>query len=717
MMPRNNRYFKLGFLNAGSLGTGHDDLLAAFENDQFDIMAINETWLRAGEEGRAPRVPGYRLRHAPRPASVRSGRGGGVGFYLRRGLSARTWNSAADPRFDSVEQMWLTLSMNGKKIAVGTAYRPPWLDLDLFIDAITDTISTLGQCDSFILVGDFNVNMLASNDAKTKKVIEFLQYFGLTQMVNSPTHFTGTSETLIDLMCTDLRAVNTSVEAFGSFNGHSIVVSEFNIRRTKAKPYVCKYRAFKNICADSFNADLSLLNTESMSCISTLANVNDMVYTFSQCIMSLFDTHAPVKTCTIKEITYPWITDNIKLMMRLRDKALANYRDTKSEAKKDYYKQFKSLVESSLWNEKVAYYNYNINNKIKDPTLLWKNIKSTVTISTERQDLPSHLNDANSINSHFLNVPGDSVASAIQHVFFRNNKFGEAIFTLNTVLEDEISRVIKTIKSNAEGHDCITLTMLNLTLPQTLPVITHIINCSIVSSTFPDQWKIALVKPLPKTTNPTDVKDLRPISILPCLSKVLEKVICRQLTQFLEDNHILPELQSGFRKRRGTATALLDVTDNILGAQDKGMCTLMVLLDFSRAFDAINVSLLLSKLNYYGFDDAATKWFESYLTNRRQQVKLSLPDGTTLTSALTSVDRGVPQGSILGPVLFTLYCADIVKYVKKCKYHIYADDVQLYISFKPDDYEKAINDLNEDLHRIAVWSKDNCLTLNPVKIK
>ena len=617
-MPLREKYLKVGFLNAGSLGTNHDDLTSMLERHCFDIMAINETWLRPGEEGRAPVVAGYRLRHAPRPACVRSGRGGGVGFYLRRGLSARTWSGSVDPRFESVEQMWLTYTLSGKNIAIGTAYRPPWLDLSLFLDAITDTISSLGKCDHCILLGDFNVNLLNINERKSKIIYEFLSCLSLTQLVSSPTHFTNTSETLIDLVCTDLKAQYTTVEAFRSINGHSLIISEFYIKREKPKPIVVYSRPLNNICREQFQMDLLQLNLDN---IGSLGNVNDMVDAFSQNIVSLFDVHAPFKTCIIRETSYPWITDTIKLMMRLRDEALTKYRKMKTEPKQQYYKQLKSLVQRSLYYEKVAYFRQNINNKINNPKLLWKNIKNTLSSRKHNHDLPSHFTSPDKINEHFLNVPGNKETNISYMTFFEFHRFGEETFAINPVGQTEILRIIGNLHSNAEGYDKISLCMLNMTLPYSLQAITVMINRSISSSTFPDLWKIALVRPLPKKPNPTVLKDLRPISILPCLSKVMEKVVCQQLTNFLEKNEVLPILQSGFRKRHSTSTALLDVTDNTLSAQDKGMCSILILLDFSRAFDSINISLLLSKLNYYGFDRAAIRWFHSYLDNRRQLVE------------------------------------------------------------------------------------------------
>lgn len=242
--------------------------------------------------------------------------------------------------------------------------------------------------------------------------------------------------------------------------------------------------------------------------------------------------------------------------------------------------------------------------------------------------------------------------------------------------------------------------MLCLTLPTTLQVITDIINRSISTHTFPELWRCAIVRPIPKTNNPINTKDLRPISILPCLSKILERVVYSQVVEYLEANNILPDLQSGFRQGRGTATALADVVGNILKARDRGEGTILVLLDFSRAFDAINTTLLLSKLSFYGFDSDTVEWFKSYLSGRSQLVELHRDNGSTLASPPLHVSRGVPQGSILGPLLFILYSADITKSFFNCRYHMYADDIQLYLSLKADEASSAVQKINDDLYTL-----------------
>lgn len=175
-------------------------------------------------------------------------------------------------------------------------------------------------------------------------------------------------------------------------------------------------------------------------------------------------------------------------------------------------------------------------------------------------------------------------------------RHNSSCFALNTVDEATIAKAITSIKTNAEGIDAINMDLIIQTLPHSLKAITHIINKSIQSSRFPHVWKIATVDPIPKNSDPADVTELRPISILPCLSKVLERVMYNQVSTYCEANDVLPSYQSGFRRGHSTNTALLDVVNNIICSQDGGKGTLLVLLDFSRAFDCINIPLMLAKL-------------------------------------------------------------------------------------------------------------------------
>lgn len=703
-----NKYLKVGLFNAGSLGTKHDEFQAALLNESPDIFAINETWLKAGEDARAPSVPGYRLRHLPRPRGLRKKGGGGVGFFIKNGIIVR---SVQHPiTHAEVEQMWVCLNINTSRIIIGTAYRAHWVDVDIFLDSMTDSITSFGLFDYLILLGDFNLNML--DHSKSTKLKQFLDYFNLKNHVTKPTHFTTHSETLIDLVISDAPLSNVEVIHIPELGGHAMVLADLKIKKEKIAPKIVTYRPLKDINILNFNDIVNQIDWDS---IANLNSVNDMVSSLSNLIVNLFDAFAPEKTITLRGHQLPWLTSNVRYIMQLRNKAHTKFRLSHSEADKDEYKKLKSLVNCSIYSEKVAYFNDNINKNIGNGKKLWKNLKSTVLPDFNGcTELPDSFNDPNLINQSFLNIPGENNIDISHLTYFEYHRYCNGTFRLQPVHENEVAKIILRIKSNATGSDMISRDMILLTLPSTLKIITAIINSSIREGVFPSMWKSAIVRPIPKKSNPTDLKDLRPISILPYLSKILEKVVYNQVVCYCESNHIFPDLQSGFRKNRSTATALLDVVDNLLSSIDKGKGSILTLLDFSRAFDSINFNVLLSKLTYYGFDSFTVRWFESYLTNRSQRVVLH---GKRAFSHPLDITRGVPQGSILGPLLFIIYSADIVTCINNSNFHLYADDLQIYIPVAVDNINHSVNSINEDLHRLHLWSLKNSLVLNPTKSK
>lgn len=708
----NSKFLNVGLLNVGSLGTKHEEFQRTLIKESLDILAINETWLSAGQDGKAPVVPGYRLIHSPRSHRLRD-RGGGVGFYVKRGVSVR--KCPCPCAHASVEQMWLSTSVKASRLIIGTAYRPDWVNVDIFFDALTDAIMSFTNYDYLILLGDFNINLL-EDYVDRNKLTEFLNYANLINYnTTEPTHFTSHSAKLIDYICTDAPVHSHKVTHYSELGGHAMLCVILKIKKAKATPKRISYRQLKNIDYNTFEYDLQSIDWDA---VSTLDTVDEMVDAFTKTTLQLFDIHAPVKSLLVKEPLPPWLTSNVRYMMDIRDCAHDTYRTSKIESHKTYYKELKHMVNVSIFSEKRAYFDMYINKYAKDSKTLWRNLKNTVLPNFKNNsNLPDHLCDPDRINDHFLNIPGTISTNISDLTYFEFNRHNNNNFYLKPIDENLILKYLKSIKSKAQGIDGINNDLVMLTLPNTLKCITSIVNKSILSSTFPSLWKIALVKPLPKISDPSDMKDLRPISILPFLSKVLEKAVYEQVLDFCNRNDIFPELQSGFRRGRSTASALSDVVDNILAAQDTGQGTILALLDFSRAFDSLNISMLLSKLSYYGFDESAIKWFHSYLSGREQRVEINKIDGSILASTHRPVVRGVPQGSILAPLLFILYSADIVSNIRHCKFHMYADDLQIYFSLNPANCDEASKLINEDLAHIYEWSRRNSLILNPVKSK
>jgi len=256
--------------------------------------------------------------------------------------------------------------------------------------------------------------------------------------------------------------------------------------------------------------------------------------------------------------------------------------------------------------------------------------------------------------------------------------------------------------------DLISVRFVRICLPLILPVLEHIFNFSMQNSCFPDLWKMSNIRPVPKVKNPLTCMDYRPISILCLLSKVLEKLVHSQVTEFINVNNILPPLQSGFRKGHNTTTALIKVTDDIRRAIDKRMLTLLLLLDMSKAFDCVHHTLLLTKLKFINFSNSVLLWFKSYLSGRLMRVSV----GEEMQSEWTEVKTGVPQGSVLGPLLFAIYLFDLPDILEFCYYHMYADDIQLYLHFPLESYGDTLTQFRTDLLKLNEYLNSHNLVLN-----
>uniref|UniRef100_A0A8C6U6R4 Reverse transcriptase domain-containing protein n=1 Tax=Neogobius melanostomus TaxID=47308 RepID=A0A8C6U6R4_9GOBI len=241
------------------------------------------------------------------------------------------------------------------------------------------------------------------------------------------------------------------------------------------------------------------------------------------------------------------------------------------------------------------------------------------------------------------------------------------------------------------------------------------VNLSLSTGVFPNAFKHAIVEPLLKKAglDSSDLNSFRPISKLPFLSKILEKVVCEQLTFFLDQSNIHESFQSGFRKQHSTETALLKVSSDVMMAADSGKRTVLILLDLTSAFDTVDHQVLLRRLrDEIGLSGSVLQWFSSYLSGRSFSVSAN-----QIGSESADLLCGVPQGSVLGPVLFLLYMIPLGKIIQRfsdVSFHLFADDIQLYCSFEPSEIQK-LNSLLHCLVEIKQWLSENSLQLNTDK--
>jgi hypothetical protein len=342
----------------------------------------------------------------------------------------------------------------------------------------------------------------------------------------------------------------------------------------------------------------------------------------------------------------------------------------------------------------------------------WAELKKLNIINKNSRTIPENLKNLDDLNRHFTQLSLNNISPDRELLDFyaSNPRIHDAPFAFEQVNEEQVSQIILNTKSKAFGNDNLNITLIVLCCPFIIPHLTYLINCCILQSYFPKNWKFANVIPLPKKNNPTEFGHLRSISLLPVLSKVLEKVMEQQISLYVQNKNILPIKQSGFRKGHSCTSALADVTDDIVSGQDRGEATVLVLLDYTKAFDMLQHDILIAILHYVGFHQAASNFISSFLSNRKQRVVI---DGNF--SNYLNVAIGVPQGSVLGPLLYSIFTSTFPEVLHYCKYHLYADDTQLYFRFKPNDVLTANYQLNSDLKEISTISKRHLLKINPSK--
>ena len=667
----------------------------------YHVIGVTESWLHQDIPNNLISLPNYNLIRNDR----KNKRGGGVALYLKNNLK---YDVLFTESHEFLESIWVKICLKKQIYVIGTVYRPPNTDSSLFISTFEDTlINIFSTYDEILCMGDFNIDFLKLNNTLKNQLLSIVEPLNLSQIIDSPTRITDSSLSLIDLIFTNSQNITNKGVLDCPFSDHMLVFCQIRCPFFVNKANKISFRALKNINFEMFQRDLESIPFYT---IYETHDIDEKIKFLNSRLLEIFNYHAPIKNITIRKRCFsPWITDNIKLMQKLRDKALKDFKNNKTPGKWAYYKQLRNFTTSAIRAEKKAYLNQKFQNSSTKEK--WKELNKLRT--SKIKEIPEKFKDVNKFNSFFVNATRSSTTLNDEIIQFYSNNIKDGLshsLSFHTVELTDILQIIQNIKSKAFGSDHLNITLIHLCCPHILEYITHIINECIQRCYFPVCWKEAIVTPLPKVDDPDGFNQFRSISILPTLSKVLERVLEIQIRNFINSNSILPSKQSGFRPGYSCASAMADVTDDILRARDNNQLTALILLDYSKAFDFLHHKILCSLLHYIGFTERALHIISSYLTDRTQRVKID----SSISDSL-SVTTGVPQGSILGPLLFSIYTFNFHTKLKFCNYHLYADDTQLYYSFSPIDYVMAEDNINTDLNALLKISTDHMLQLNPSK--
>ena len=706
---QNNDAIGLGCLNASSAIKHIDEIRRLLSQTGLIGLAICESFYKNNTPMHRKSIAGFQLFTENRTGTTQ----GGLAFYIRDEVKARKIKIPQDHNLP--ELMCTVLTINNKEIAVAVLYKRPTVSykkLDDIVDHITQFTCTY---DETIIMGDININQLDRSSPDFKFFnSNILEPLSLTQVIDKPTRITEDTRKCIDVIMVSNKEKCLCHGVAPTYSDHHLVYMSYDIKKPKFIPKKITKRDMKNFCAENFLIDIQRTPWHLIGELQD-HDVDNKVTALENMLNKVIDKHAPTKTFTIREQPLAqWMNKNIQKDMDHRDKLLEKCYKSGKAGDWANFRKARNEVSHKQRRAKKQHINKIVNSKVNDSKTFFQNLKKNGIIEDKKKPQSECKFSATKLNQSFLknNNAKENTDEVNEEIRKINEKSANIIpkFKFKDITENEVIKVIKSLKSSSCGVDGISAYFIKLASNFIAKPLSNIINASFHHRTFPKRWKYAIVKPIPKVTKPSSESEYRPISLLTVHSKILEKVATYQIIKYLQEQKLQDIYQSAYKANHSTITALLNISDDIYNALDDSELTIMVLIDYSKAFDTINHRILYAKLKKLGFHFEAISWIVSYLTDRKQKVK-TLSD----ESGWEDVHNGVPQGSVIGPLLFSIMVHDISEYITESNYHMYADDTQVFKRSNLNLINQSIKDVNTDLERISDFSKRNCLKINEGK--
>ena len=724
--------------NARSLCNKTVGVIEFLKEHHCDICFITEAWVKMKDESVLAEIRdlGYEIKFQPRRGSRR---GGGVCVLYTPGLDVNKCNNIKS--YKSFEVIQTAIKSSNSLIRVSTIYRTGKLSSNKRNEFFNDMQNYLESLVSLkgenLICGDFNIHLEDEKSIDTSLLYSLTESFGFTQIVKGPTHRDGGTLDLLFAksdgnlkqlatktlhvydLCHSLTSDHSFIECFLTF-----------VKDTpKSVKKVTSYRNYKDINIEQFCADFKALADRSNF---PDQEVNHALECFNKTVTHVMDVHAPiVKKCFIRKRT-EFSNSTILDLRRSRRKYERLYRKFKNPSDLLKYKQLVVEVRKSVVSARNSYYGDNLEKHKGNTKQKFKVLKSLVG-KTKNDMLPDTNSDqdlCNDFETFFTEkiVKIRESITADASTFLAQSTFGaDVIFPsdptiipfnkFTEVTDDMLSFVLKDLSNKQCELDIMPTEFFKSCSKNLSSYMLNIINMSLSSGVFPESFKTAIVRPCMKndSLDKNNFSSYRPISNLSFFSKILEKCALIQLVQFLNTHDLFCKVQSAYRQFHSCETALTKVSNDILINLDYNHSTFIIMLDLSAAFDTIDTDILLKRLeNIFHIKGVALAWFKSYLSNRNFKVKINCYYSNGVITFY-----GVPQGSILGPILFLLYISEIEKIAKLYGFqlHMFADDMQLYISFQPCDILSSISNVEHCLRHIKSWMSNNFLKINEDKTK
>ena len=481
----------------------------------------------------------------------------------------------------------------------------------------------------------------------------------------------------ISRSCIDHISTNTAdkcsvpvVTSAGNSDHLAVLVTKYS-RQLRQDPKTIKKRNYRYFNSVDFLTEVS---RTSFDRVTQCNNIDTAAALFSGIFGSVLNKHAPVKIYQTRNNFVPWLSTETKDIMLKRDQAKENASKTGNPVKLKEYRLLRNIVKQRLPHDKKQHYSNILNNESQSISAMWKTVYqvlgqvknlSPVQLVVNGEAVISPRAMANAFNEIFINkvknlkeaiidpVIEDPIIRLRRWISKRDSPIPE--FTIKTINLPKLRKIIKSLKGKrSSGIDMIDGFSIKLAAPLIEDTLLHLVNLSITKSQYPQYWKVSKISPLYKKGEKTDGENFRPVSNIIFVSQICEKTVFEQLSEHFTVNNLFHPNNHGFRPNHSTVTALAQLQDLWLNAAEKGELSAALLLDLSAAFDLVEHLLLLGKLKCYGLGPSSIEWFSSYLANRTQYVQVEC----RLSDPKETGKQGVPQGSILGPLLFLIFYND-----------------------------------------------------------
>jgi len=715
----------ISFLNIRSLNKKSSIIYDLLSSSNYDVLALSETW---HESSSSPSLlssipPNYTFLEIARPPtnpiSHKHSCYGGLCLIYKNNFSS-SFNSTI--KYETFECLFSTFKFPVSNLIIILIYRPPKGSISTFLDEFFSLIEYVFSLSSpFIILGDFNIHFNNTNDFYVLKFNSILKLFNLSQHVNFPTH---TSENTIDLLITSstTKIDNLAIKLLPpSVTDHSLIEFFYNSNKKISNNTVRTLkRNWKLFNKDNFYNIFSSFSFEDFS------DVDSLVSYFQDCISSTLDKILPLKLYSFRPQSKcaPWFDAECATLKRSARKHERSFRLKRSHSSyltylsaANKYKHVLFTKHSNYLRKSITLASSSKHRWSELSKLLNKNLPPPSSFSAQEfHDYITH--KVQLIRSDFnITSSNDSQSNNIINTSNLDNILANQFVSFSPITLSDLTSIINSMSTTTCALDIIPTNIIKDSPELFYPIILKIVNLSLSSSRFPSFYKSSIIIPTLKNNSldPSLLTNYRPISNLIFISKIIEKVVYQQLYSYLHSHSLIPPFQSGFRVGFSCETSLLKLYNDLIINFDNKKGSVLLCLDYSSAFDTIDHSSLLQILiKNFNITGPALSWLKSYLCDRSAYAFLNNTKSIPSTTCY-----GVPQGSILGPLLFILYVSELSTIISSYGLNSlsYADDSHLYACIENSSLDVTMSSISSCLASIEDWSNSLSLKLNPSKFE